>query len=302
MATYYDNINGAKKVNRRYRLTVQTVDDKGNPADKAIVISNPLTIRFSVNRTLFADINAMDIDIYNLAPRTYNQLFYDYFNVNRRTVILEAGYDGMEMSAIFIGDVWSCYTSRDGSDIITHMHAIVGLKSLSVQTDATLANVSRNQVLRYIANDMAMTINIYSGEDEKFTRPVSLSGNSFGQIQKYTNGSAYIDNNEINVLTTFDAIQGDVVLINDQSGLLGVPEHEDALLRVKMIFEPRIVIGQIIEVQSRISPMFNGQYKVYGIKHEGTISDAVAGTATTTLEMLVGSQMYGRFGVVKAQQ
>lgn len=302
MATYYDNINGAKKVNRRYRLTVQTVDDKGNPTDKAIVISNPLTIRFSVNRTLFADINAMDIDIYNLAPRTYNQLFYDYFNVNRRTVILEAGYDGMEMSAIFIGDVWSCYTSRDGSDIITHMHAIVGLKSLSVQTDATLANVSRNQVLRYIANDMAMTINIYSGDDEKFTRPVSLSGNSFGQIQKYTNGSAYIDNNEINVLTTFDAIQGDVVLINDQSGLLGVPEHEDALLRVKMIFEPRIVIGQIIDVQSRISPMFNGQYKVYGIKHEGTISDTVAGTATTTLEMLVGSQMYGRFGVVKAQQ
>lgn len=301
MATYYDNINGAKKVNRRYRLTVQTVDDKGNPTDKAIVISNPLTIRFSVNRTLFADINAMDIDIYNLAPRTYNQLFYDYFNVNRRTVILEAGYDGMEMSAIFIGDVWSCYTSRDGSDIITHMHAIVGLKSLSVQTDATLANVSRNQVLRYIASDMAMTINIYSGDDEKFTRPVSLSGNSFGQIQKYTNGSAYIDNNEINVLTTFDAIEGDVVLINDQSGLLGVPEHEDALLRVKMIFEPRIVIGQIIEVQSRISPMFNGQYKVYGIKHEGTISDTVAGTATTTLEMLVGSQMYGRFGVVKAQ-
>lgn len=301
MATYYDNINGAKKVNRRYRLTVQTVDDKGNPTDKAIVISNPLTIRFSVNRTLFADINAMDIDIYNLAPRTYNQLFYDYFNVNRRTVILEAGYDGMEMSAIFIGDVWSCYTSRDGSDIITHMHAIVGLKSLSVQTDATLANVSRNQVLRYIANDMAMTINIYSGDDEKFTRPVSLSGNSFGQIQKYTNGSAYIDNNEINVLTTFDAIEGDVVLINDQSGLLGVPEHEDALLRVKMIFEPRIVIGQIIEVKSRISPMFNGQYKVYGIKHEGTISDTVAGTATTTLEMLVGSQMYGRFGVVKAQ-
>lgn len=296
------NIDNAEKLQRRYRLTVQTVDDNGSPTDKAIVIENPITIRFAVNRTLFADVNAADIDIYNLAPRTYNQLFYDYFNVNRRTVVLEAGYDGMEMSVIFIGDMWSCYTSREGSDIITRIHAIVGLKSLQVQSDATLANISRNQVLRYAAHDMAMTINIYSGKDEQFSRPVSLSGNSFAQIQKYTNGSAYIDNNEIYVLDTFDAIEGEVPLINDQSGLLGVPEHEDALLRVKMIFEPRMLIGQIIEIQSRISPMFNGQYKIYGIKHEGTISESVCGTAMTTLEMLVGSQMYGRFGVVKAQQ
>ena len=149
---------------------------------------------------------------------------------------------------------------------------------------------------------MGLKVNIYSGDDTKFSRAVSVSGNAFAVIQKYSNGSAFIDNNEIKVLETYDAIEGYVPLINDESGLLGVPEHEDALLRIKMIFEPRIILGQIIEINSRIMPMFNGQYKVYGIKHEGTISDAIAGEATTTLEMLVGSQYYGRFGVVTAQQ
>lgn len=298
---YHDISNKAKK-QRQYRLTVQTVDEKGNPTEGAIVIEGKFTINFSINRTLFADVNAMDIDIYNLAPDTYNQLFFDYFNPKYRTVILEAGYQGMEMSIIFVGNVWNCYTSRQGSDVITKMHAITGLKDLSPQTDATLSNISRNQIIQHAASDMGLNVKIYSGEDIKFNRPVTMTGNSFAIIQKYCGGNAHIDNNEIMVLDTYDAIEGEVPLINDESGLLGVPEHEDALLRVKMIFEPRIIIGQIIEIQSRIASMFNGQYKVYGIKHEGTISESVAGEATTTLEMLVGSQVYGRFGIVTAQQ
>lgn len=299
--TYHD-ISNKQKLQRQYRLTVQTVDGQGNPTEGAIVIKNPFTIRFAVNRTLFADVNTLDIDIYNLAPATYNKLFFDYFNPKLRDIILEAGYEGMEMSVIFVGSVWSCYTSRQGSDVITKIHAIVGRKQLSVQTDATLADISRNKLIRHVASDMGLGLEIYSGEDTQFTRPVSISGNSYSIIQKYTGGTAHLDNNKILVLDTWDAIIGNVPLINDESGLLGVPEHEDALLRVKMIFEPRIVIGQIIEVDSRIAPMFNGQYKVFGIKHEGTISDAVSGEATTTLEMLVGSQIYGRFGIVTAQQ
>lgn len=298
----YNEISNKPKLNRRYRLTVQTVDDNGNPTEGKITIEDPITIRFAVNRTLFADVNAMDIDIYNLAPQTYNQLFFDYFNIKHRTVILEAGYEGMEMSILFIGDVWNCYTSRQGSDVITRMHAIVGLKSIPKMSDVTLENISRNQVLSQAANDMALDISIYSGEDTKFTRPVTLEGNSFAIIKKYSGDNATIDNNRIIVLDTYDAIEGEVPLINDESGLLGVPEHEDALLRVRIIFEPRIIIGQIIEIQSRIAPMFNGQYKVWGIKHEGIISKTVSGEATTTLEMLVGSQVYGRFGIVTAQQ
>lgn len=305
MAIFYNKITDQKKLQRQYRLTVQTADENGVETNEAIVLESEqhhLTIKFAINRTLFADINSMDIDIYNLAPDTYNKLFYDYFNVNRRTIILEAGYKGQEMSTIFIGDVWNCFTERQGSDIITRIHALVGLKSLQAQTDITLHNITRDKILYKAADDMALDIEIYSGEDTQFSRDVSLSGNSMGIIQQYSDNNAFIDNNVIKVLNDKDAIKGNVVLINDEAGLLGVPKREDAILKVTMIFEPRIVIGQIIEIKSRIMPQFDGQYKVYGLKHEGTISDSIAGTCTTTLEMLVGSQIYGRFDVKNKHQ
>lgn len=290
------------KVNRVYRLTVQMTDENDNPLDKAIVITNPITMKFQINRSIFAEINGAEIELYNLKLDTYRQLFYDYFNISKRTVILEAGYEGQDLSLIFVGDMWSCYTSRVGTETITRMECIVGWKELNKVSDATLDNASRNQVIKYAANDMLMDVKIYSGEDTKFNRPVSIQGNSFKTIQTYSGGRAFIDNNSIYVLDDADAFEGYVPLINDASGLLGVPEHEDAILKVHIIFEPRLMIGQIIEIRSRVAPMFNGQYKIYGIRHEGEISDAEAGFATTTLEMLVGSQVYGRFRVKSPQQ
>lgn len=299
------SISNQEKLNRVYRLTVQSVDENDNPLKTAIVIDSrqtPLTMKFQINRSIFAEINGAEVELYNLKPDTYKQLFYDYFNINKRTVILEAGYEGQELSIIFIGDMWSCYTSRQGTETITRMQCIVGWKSISAKTDVSLAGATRNQILREAANDMALDLKIYSGEDKKFSRPVSVSGNSFKIIQQYSDGSAFIDNNTLYVLSDEDAFEGYIPRITDSSGLLGVPEHEDAILKVTMIFEPRLMIGQIIDLQSRVAPMFNGQYKIFGIRHEGTISMSESGKATTVLEMLVGAQVYGRFHVKTPQQ
>ncbi len=297
-------ISAAKKQQRIYRLTVQDVDEYGFPLNTITTIDSretPFTLEFSVNRTLFADVNSLDASIYNLAPDTYNLLFFDYFNMKGRTVVLEAGYETTGLSTIFIGDMWSCFTSREGTETITKMHCFVGLRTMQLHTDVTLAGASRDRVLAKVAKDMNLGLNIYSGKDHKFNRSVSLSGNPMQIAQQYSNESAYIDNGKLIILDDLDAIKGEVPLINDESGLLGVPKHEDAVLKVDIIFEPRFIVGQIIEINSRIHPMFNGQYKVYGIKHEGVISGAEAGKATTTLEMLVGSQIYGRFGIVTAK-
>ena len=304
MATFYNYISDQEKLQRQYRLTVQDVDENDNPIKKATVIDSsesPITMKFKVNRSLFEDANTMEVELYNLAPKTYNRLFFDFFNRNGRTIILEAGYKGQVLSTIFIGDVWSCYTSRQGSDIITRIEAIVGVKSFSANIDVTLRGATRNQILRRAAKDMALDIDIYSGDDIKFNRSVSLSGSAIGVIQKYSDHTAFIDEGKIKILKDEDAFKGSVVLINDEAGLLGVPKHEDAILTIDMIFEPRIVIGQIIEIKSRIMPPFDGQYKVYGVKHEGIISDTTSGKATTTLEMLVGNNVYGRFHVKTKQ-
>lgn len=313
----FNNFTKTKKLGRKYRLTVQDIDDNRNPVGSAIVIEDPFTLKFSINRGIFNEVNQGDFEIYNLSPDTYKRMFYDYFTINKqlgefsgefgstwnnRTVILEAGYNGMEMSTIFVGDMWSCYTERRGTNVITKIHAIIGLRALNQTSDITLKGVRRNDILVAIAKDMGLKLNIYSGSNDKFGRPVVINGNSMAGLNTYAKGSAYIDNNEIKVLDLTDATEGQIPLINDESGLLGVPQRENGLLTLEMIFEPRIVVGQIIEVNSRILPMYNGQYKIFGLKHSGTISQSESGSVITELQMLVGSQVYGRFGIVKTEQ
>ena len=82
-----------------------------------------------------------------------------------------------------------------------------------------------------------------------------------------------------------------VLAINTKTGLLGTPILQGAFLTVETILEPRIKVGQLVEIESSYNTAFNGQYKVIGIRHIGVISEAVSGEAKTTLELLVGDRI-----------
>lgn len=83
-----------------------------------------------------------------------------------------------------------------------------------------------------------------------------------------------------------------VAIINDTVGLLGSPKRQGTYLEVKILFEPRIVVGQIIEIQSATVSIFNGVYKVVGFSHSATISQAVNGNAETTLRLWFGTESF----------
>jgi len=58
-----------------------------------------------------------------------------------------------------------------------------------------------------------------------------------------------------------------------------------------ILFEPRLQIGQVVELNSNFFKKLNGQYKIIGIRHSGTISDAVAGRCKTTVELCLGNRV-----------
>ena len=45
------------------------------------------------------------------------------------------------------------------------------------------------------------------------------------------------------------------------------------------------------EINSKINPIYNGQFKVDGIKHSGTISGAVGGECKTSLDLFLGTEI-----------
>jgi hypothetical protein len=130
-------------------------------------------------------------------------------------------------------------------------------------------------------------------------RPAVLSGNTYDLIQKYTGGKTYIDLEKIYALKDRETIPGGVPIINSDTGLLGVPIRSDAYLVVNTLFEPKIILGQITEIQSQINHRYDGQYKVVGLQHTGTISEAITQACQSKFNLMMGTKIIGGLSTIQ---
>lgn len=279
---------------RRYQLTIQTND--GND----VIITQPITLQFNVERSTLGTMNSAQFQIYNLAPKTRDRIFQDRFNPKEyKRIILQAGYENL--STIFRGNIWQAKSVRQGPDIITYIEARDG----AFDANGTITNktVGPGQSAADIVKELAADFqNVkpgnLAGAQGAYQRPVVLNGNTFQLIQKYAGGQVFIDLEELQVLQPNQVVEGVLPLINSDTGLLETPQREDAYLRIETIFRPEIVVGQLLQIQSSVNPRYDGQYKVIGLRHNGTISEAISGDARSTFDLLVGSQLFGGFNKV----
>jgi len=58
-----------------------------------------------------------------------------------------------------------------------------------------------------------------------------------------------------------------------------------------MIFEPRLIVGQLVSIESVTAPQYNKRYKVVSLRHQGMISDSVSGQAVTTVGCFTGENL-----------
>lgn len=287
-----------QKFNREYTLTYIPATREGRPSDTQLVITNPITINFNVKRDIFSAVNTLELDIYNLSKENRDFMYQD-LQSQRAYCYLEAGYKGWAKSLIFSGNVWNTLSKREGVNAITHITAMDGYNALQAEVNQTLdAGATVEDVVKITQRTMQLDEGVYSFKNYKFVRPVELQGNAFYVINKYVERNAYIDLGKLNIQDTNEVFEGEVLVIDDETGLIGTPERSLEFLTVKMIFEPRIQVGQLIELRSSFEPRYNGQYKVYGISHNGMISDSMAGQAITTLQLWTGTTNFGGFSVI----
>ena len=116
------------------------------------------------------------------------------------------------------------------------------------------------------------------------SRGTSYSGSAVHVADSMSGGCHFFDNSKVHVLAANEYIDdGSEMIIDASSGLLGTPEREETGLRIPMIFEPKLFIAQKVTLKGQVEPWMNGDYKVISLHHRGTISDAVCGTATTSV-------------------
>lgn len=284
------------KFNRTYRLTIRNIE-----RTESITIEPPFTLQFSVVRGIGAVMNTGNFLIYNLSKNTRYKIFADRFVEGQKgQVILEAGYEG-QLSTVFVGDIYEASSLRQGANIITNIVARDGgYDTTNIKTSTTFAaGTSTQEIVKSLIGEMPnLNQGAIAGDNMLFLRPVTVEGNTWQQIQTYSNYKAFVDLGVVNVLGDNEAIKGLVVVIDSATGLLETPRREDAALTVKMLFEPKILMGQVVELKSSINPLYDGQYKVVNVKHSGIISEAVNGQCESEFSLLLASQIFKTLKIV----
>jgi hypothetical protein len=308
----------ALKLNREYLLDVETV------TDSHIHIERPFTIEFSVSRDNLAGASRASITVYNLSEGTRNQLFKDRYDqqlIRRRAVQLSAGYEdqkqlapevtgpeqltasqissiSMVLPMIFNGELWSCYSMRQGTEFRTQMDCYDGgaayRESFTSGTEGLApAGISIGQFV----GDLAKTLPGISGvtvgpsfNAEATTRGLSVFGNTVDIIRDLTGGHFFIDNGHAYILDDGEVIPGDLPVIDSSAGLLGSPVRSETNIEITMLFEPRLRVGQLITLKSTTAKFFNGDFKVVGLRHQGIISESVGGQCTTMATLFNGKK------------
>lgn len=282
------------KLNRSFELSIQAVDGE------EVKFSLPYTIEFSVSRNNLSSPNVASISIYNLAAETRNRLRQDLVDMNvTRYVILKVGY-GSTQSTIFSGTLNQCWSARQGPNFVTYISArdngyVYSDTRIDVQWSA---NQSYQSILPDVLAQLkqnGVTAGVIGEIEGKWFKAGAFSGRVMQFLEILTGNNVFIDSNRLFILKDGDSYIGPYSEINDKTGLIGTPILENTFLRCDIVLEPRILVGQKITVDTKTGSNptressffkvtnFNGDYKVTGIKHNGTISPTVAGTAITSL-------------------
>jgi hypothetical protein len=273
------------KLGRNYILTVQNSDGSDTVVDFS---KAPFTLEFDITRNTYSSTNVASIRVFNLKERTRNLLRKDVTNLyDNRRITLDAGY-GTNLSTIFTGNVTQAWSVREGVNFISSMESFDGgFAFVTGRSDVGFpANTPLRSVLTRLVEDLpgiALGAIGDSFDGDIGPRGNSYSGNTRDLLASLSNGQFFVDSGKAYFLANNECIDGSFTIVNADSGLLQTPQRETALINFDMIFEPRVICGQFVQLDSSTDQSFNGAYKITSIKHRGVISPVISGDAITSL-------------------
>ena len=277
------------------KISFNTFDSGNNNAP--IIIQNPFTIMFSIDRANMSVAEKATFRIYNLGQSTRNQIYKDeWTSLQSKRMVLKAGYASQPtLTTIFDGLIETCHSVRKQGETnyITEIEAdnYASVLLNSTTTQSLSGKVFKSQLINQLVNDIIgagpagylTTGAIHKYNDILYN--VNVSENSWNRLRNETDNSCFIDNGIIHVLANNEYLQGSLSEINSATGMLGSPKRFEDQVIVEMLFEPSLIIGQKVTLNSSSNQIFNGDYTITGINHYGTISDAVNGKCQTTVKL-----------------
>jgi hypothetical protein len=271
------------KLNTRYisvRITLSQADFIVNGEDKGstLVINEPtknykndndyFTINARIIETLSNNLaqNA-DITIYGLSQELINQIstLGYVLNYNFNTIQIYAGYDASLSNLVYSGYIIKAWADYGDVNRPLNLQCTTNYLMQLDNPPATnpQGNVDIAQTFSSLADKMGFGFS-NSGVSGQIDSPI-LSGSYPEQVKtlaKQTNTTFGISNNMLAIAPNGQGLHTAVYEIDNTTGLLGYPVIDQWGIRFRIRFNPLILLGQYVNVQS-IVPKANGSWYIY---------------------------------------
>lgn len=256
----------AKRFNRDYELVI----DQG---DEAKIITPPIRVSFSGDKNISGGLGNFKAEIYNLNENTRSFLNRDPVEgkgIDNKDFTLfqfRAGYNG-DLRNIFKGNVHQAQTRRDGPDIITEIEALDG--GFDFRNSFSSKTVTGFSV-EDLVEDMPNTDVGQIREQPQLLRPKVINGFTadFFDDAIRQEDQWFIQDQKLHVIGPDETLGDGVAIVDASTGLLDTPTRQN--LRVSFVsqFNPAIIVGGRVSLESELAPRLNGTYRVDTVSFTG---------------------------------
>ncbi|MEB5921432.1 baseplate hub protein [Franconibacter daqui] len=212
--------------------------------------------------------NSCDLTLDNLLPHTVDYLVTESSpwipDRNPKLVTIMAGRQSTGVENIFNGDIVSAIPGGPPErsltiKALTQNGAKYKWTSQSAPKTILLSELSKRVAeacslrLRFEAAEKTIVNYLYNG-------PVTQQ---IKKLEQVGDVDCFIDDDELVVKDFGKGMRGEVRVISTQSGMTGIPTFDEKGVKVTLLFDPTIRLGQQITIQSEVNKAVNGQYVIY---------------------------------------
>ena len=235
-----------------------------------------IDVKFSISKYMGVVMNEATIDIYNLAKEdieyltTFTSQFIAYDK--RKRIRIFGGYKDTSVGLLFDGDIVEAIPTSP-PDIILRCKAMTGHYGNSTIISKSITQpITVKDLLKQASGWIGRDINDYTTSNKKIDGFYYTGAETqlIGQINNIPDITCFEDDGALTVVDSKNPnIQKGTRLINSSSGMIDIPQPDALGIKVKILLDPDIRLGQTIKIESSSIPACNGLYWIYEFSHRG---------------------------------
>ena len=229
----------------------------------ASTFEDVLTIEFDITKTIGSKQNTGSVVLYNLTRSHRAKLGKELDKIT-----VEAGYKGGLVGIIGKGDIRDVKHERDNADIKSTIEWGDGDKGLrtGVVSKTFPSGTKPKAIVDYLAKALpGVDQGEVKGLDDlpAYKRPVTVYGFAHRELDEQGRTHRFhhsVQNGKFEAVKD-DKVLGEIIVLSQQTGLLGIPEVTDKGLKCTSLMNARIAPNRAIDVHSQFLDEQSGRDK-----------------------------------------